>query len=188
MNGAVSMRSPGVAQRGVREPMNHVSGRAGCLPLTHGTGGGRLSPHMLEAAPAFPPRRMRRAVLPRVRRRNMTVAVSPGSRRDTTPALGFAGGGGLFFAKVPYGVVPSYGGFLSAGMPFNASGYHVAGPVVGQRTGNQFCLTTRHQPASDLRREGTKRLPVVGSLHGFNHEAVDEQEVGRLVQGRGNVQ
>lgn len=148
MNGAEPTTSPGREQRGALAVINHVSGRARCLPpVAHGTGGGRLSPHIIEAAPAFPPRRMRRAVLPRVRRRNMTVAVSPGSRRDTTPALGFAGGGGLF----------------------------------------QFCLTAR-QLGGDLRGEERKRLPVIGSLHGFNHEAVDEQEVGRVVQGRGNVQ
>ena len=90
--GQFGQASPGREQCGALAVINHVSGRA--FSPAHGTGGGGF-PHVSEAAPNLSTRRMRRAVLPRVSRRSL-AAVSSGSRLDTTPALGTAGGGGIF--------------------------------------------------------------------------------------------
>ena len=51
----------------------------------------------------------------------------------------------------------------------------------------QFGLTTLQLGGNGV-GQGSKAFPGIGFAHGSNHEAVDEQEVGRVVQGHRNVQ
>ena len=115
------------------------------------------------------------------------AGIVPPERTGRGPLVSLAGSGPHLIPRVDDAPVLPRRARITGDAAFPSEAPAAA---LGLRAGGgglfQFGLTAR-QPASNRSGQGSKRLPCVGALHANQHEVADGQEVGRVVQGRGNV-